>query len=121
MSDTPRTDAECMSGGTRYTDMVHYTFAQQLERELSEARKQWRMSSVCREIASQRNRLLAALQGVMHYRLGKPPYDFHQYREAERDNMAHDAWQVIEQNCMSLLAEIQGQPYDTPDTNAIND
>ena len=37
MSDTPRTDAECMSGETRYTDMVHYSFAQQLERELAEA------------------------------------------------------------------------------------
>ena len=36
MSDTPRTDAECMSGETRYTDMVHYTFAQQLERELAD-------------------------------------------------------------------------------------
>ena len=150
MSDTPRTDAECMSGETRFTDMVHYTFAQQLERELAdanadymalarrldghdvnecllnlnrlkaelaEAREQWRMSSVCRDLASQRNRLLAALQGVMDYRLGKPPYDFHQYREAERDNMAFDAWQVIEQNCMSLLAEIQGSTSDTPDIN----
>jgi HPt (histidine-containing phosphotransfer) domain-containing protein len=38
MSDTPRTDAECMSGETRYTDMVHYTFAQQLERELAAAK-----------------------------------------------------------------------------------
>jgi len=40
MSDTPRTDAECMSGETRYTDMVHYSFAQQLERELAEAREE---------------------------------------------------------------------------------
>jgi hypothetical protein len=29
-----------MSGETRYTDMVHYTFAQQLERELAESREQ---------------------------------------------------------------------------------
>jgi hypothetical protein len=29
-----------MSGGTRYTDMVHYTFAQQLERELANQAKQ---------------------------------------------------------------------------------
>jgi chromosome segregation ATPase len=36
MSDTPMTDAQCMSGETRYTDMVHYTFAQQLERELAD-------------------------------------------------------------------------------------
>lgn len=33
--------------------------------------------------------------------------------------MAHDAWQVIEQNCLSLLAEIQGQPYD-PECNKCN-
>jgi hypothetical protein len=26
-----------MSGETRYTDMVHYTFAQELERELADA------------------------------------------------------------------------------------
>ena len=30
------TDAQCMSGETRFTDMVHYTFAQQLERELAD-------------------------------------------------------------------------------------
>ena len=36
MSDTPRTDAECMSGETRYTDMVHCSFAQELELELYE-------------------------------------------------------------------------------------
>jgi hypothetical protein len=118
MSDTPRTDkATRMAFANEH--MVPTEFAQELERELAEARKQWRMPSVCRELASQRNRLLAALQGVMHYRLGKPPYDFHQYRESERDNMAHDAWQVIEQNCMSLLAEIQGQTYD-PKCNKCN-
>jgi uncharacterized protein YfdQ (DUF2303 family) len=31
------TDAQCMSGETRFTDMVHYTFAQQIERELADA------------------------------------------------------------------------------------
>jgi recombinational DNA repair ATPase RecF len=125
MSDTPRTDAAChatYAQGVAYIPLVG--FMEQLERELNTAIRErdnalkiWRMSSVCRNLAYQRDRLVSALQSVMDYRQGTPPYDFHQYREAERDNMAHDAWQVVEQNCLSLLSETS----DRSDANAIND
>jgi len=66
MSDTPETDIECF---IYEGDYVPASFARQLERERDEARKEverlkaerdnWRVSSVCRELNAELERLKA--------------------------------------------------------------
>jgi len=40
--------------------------AKQMERERDEAREQWRLSSVCRELTEQRDRLAEALEDLLN-------------------------------------------------------
>ena len=59
MTPTPRTDAAWLRAfGFHSVDVVSIRdFCRQRERELAEAREQWRMSSVCRELAAKCEKL----------------------------------------------------------------
>jgi hypothetical protein len=70
MSNTPQTDK--LHNSRHETDPLSAYYlmrdlARQLEIEREDALNAWRMSSVCRRLAEERDRLAAALERVLEY------------------------------------------------------
>jgi len=66
MSDTPRTDAiDAIGAEVHAAYFMMRNHAWGLERELAAHSEQWRVSSVCREMAEQRDKLASAVRLLM--------------------------------------------------------
>ena len=73
---------------------------------LLEEREQWRLSSVCRELTEQRDRLAEVLRNIMAYRKGEKPYDYWRLPFEERENAAFDVWMQIENSINQALQSL---------------
>jgi predicted RNase H-like nuclease (RuvC/YqgF family) len=108
-TDTPRTDEAAVdvwrkSNGERMatsSDKVDADFARCLERELNEAREQWRMSSVCRELNDANERMGKKLAQTLDER-DRLVEALQKLRNNESMSLGGAAYEIVEQTLQSL-------------------